>query len=424
MTLVAERATEPSRQGPEALFKEARQRRRRRWLITGVVLIVILGGLASVLIVVGTTRSPPVPRTAPSPPPASNPPITGEAGVPEVAWVDYSGFLHIGDLSGLTQRVVASAHADPTASLVSLDGRVFWVQATTTNGPNPTASTVFSIAPGTGRKQRIAFGSQVFASLDRSFIYVEWSNSDLAEYWPDGAVKRQDLRIPRGWYLSDAGLLGNPTPVVANGILVESAPVQVGTAPSTLAIWNPSTGDIHTMGKVWKVIGTYTAPGAQSSLVAWAPAACELTTNCSLQITDTESFSSRLLPSPLGHGFDWGGGFSPDGRELAVFVKSNSGSYDPMTQLALVNVGSGSLRFVPGAEINIGDSLAWAQWLPDGNRVIVGGVGGRSLDVDNHFIVVDNHFIVDARTAKATPFRFIADGNQDVNFSVVVVSSR
>jgi hypothetical protein len=385
--------------------------------VAGVIaILVIVGGLAASLATVGSSpeAQPPPLRPAPS---APTQPINGVPAVPQVAWVDYSGFLHLGDLNGLSQRVVTWAEADPTSSLVSLADKVFWVQVQRANGQRDVHPRVASFDLSTGRTQKIAAGSQVFAALDRSFIYVESNDRQLAEYWPNGAMKRRELRLPKGWFLSESDLLGNPTPVVANGILVESAPQQVGTTPSTLAIWDPSTETIHRLGKTWKVVGTYTARGARNSLVAWAPAACEFTKNCSLQITETSDFTSRRVSSPLGYGFDWGGGFSPDGRQLAVFVKSNSGFVNPTTQLALVTMDSGAVRLVPGADITIGDSLAWAQWLPDGRRLIVGGTGGED-GMDN----VDNHFVVDSWTDLVTPFRFLADRNQDINYSAVAVS--
>ncbi len=346
-------------------------------------------------------------------------PITDTGVVPTIAWADYYGQLHIGDLAGLTQRVVAQADADPTASLVSLDHSIFWVRALSPNRsqtvdpiPNPV---VEGFDPTTGRTFTVAPGMQIFASLNQTFLYVETDYGHLAEYWPNGASRDDVLQLPNGWYLTDPSLLGDPTPVVANGILVESPPEPYSKNPITLAIWNPTTGHVRVMGRVWKVIGSYTKPGARSSLVAWAPASCEKGKNCSLRITDTSTLSTRLVHSPLGHGFDWGGGFSPDGTQLAVFVQSGHWNLSPTTQLALVT-GSGSIRVVPGAVINNGDALAWAEWYPDSSHLIVGGVGSPD-GISN-----DNHYVVDAQTRTVVPFRFLSDGNQDVNFSVVAVS--
>lgn len=441
MTVVDSPRVEPRMDGPQVLFEEARRRRRRRWLVTGAVAVAV--AVSAVLAVTMIAPASPSPRSSPRTPSLPTGPITDTGVIPQVAWDDYYGQLHIGDLAGLTQRVVAQADAYPAASLVSLDHSIFWVRAMLPNSnqtvdpiPNPM---VQGFDPATGRTFTEAPGTQVFASLDQTFLYVQSDSGHLAEYWPNGAPKGHVLQLPIGWHLNDPSLLGDPAPVVANGILVESVlarnglPVaacsdspgalcpattrlqQLSKDPLTLAIWNPMTGQVRIMGEVWKVIGSYTKPGAQSSLVAWAPTSCEKVKNCPLHITDTSTLSTRLVHSPLGQGFDWGGGFSPDGTKLAVFVRSDQSNLSPTTELALVT-GSGSINVVPGSVINIGEALAWAEWYPDGSHLIAGGIGSPD-GISN-----DNHYIVDAQTRAVVPFRFLTDGNQDVNFSVVALS--
>ncbi len=441
MTIVDTPQVEPNVREAELLFREARQRRQRRWLVTGVVVVALV--VSAVLAVTMLTPASPSPRSSPRTPSLPTGPITDTGVVPQVAWVDYYGQLHIGNLDGLTQRVVAQADADPTASLVSLDHTIFWVRSMLPNGnqtvdpiPNPL---VQGFDTTTGRTFTVGSGTQVFASLDETFLYVETVNGHLDEYWPNSAPRGKTLQLPNGWYLPDASLLGDPTPVVANGILVESVlapnglPVDVcsdsvgalcpattrlrelNKGPLTLGIWNPMTGHERVIGNVWKVIGSYTKPGARSSLVAWAPANCEKVTNCPLHITDTSTLSTRLVHSPGGHGFDWGGGFSPDGTQLAVFVQTDQWNLSPTTQLALVT-GSGSIRVVTGAVVNGGDALAWAEWYPDSSYLIAGGVGSPD-GISN-----DNHYIVNANSRTVEPFRFLRDGNQDVNFTVTPIS--
>lgn len=141
---------------------------------------------------------------------------------------------------------------------------------------------------------------------------------------------------------------------------------------------------------------------------------CTTSDSCLLQLTDPATGATRQIRSPLG--FDFGGAFSPDGRQLAAFATTNSGDYNPETKLALIDVDTGSLRLVPGATIAIGDSLAWAKWLPGSGQLIVGGVssdGGLSQA---------NHFLVDSATRRrSTPFRFLNSPDLDVNYSVVVL---
>jgi hypothetical protein len=419
MTIVASPPEQSTAADPQLLFREARQRRRRRWLVAGAVTVLVVAAvIASVLTTSATT---PVRQPATPPPGAPTATVTGAAAVPQVAWVDNYGRLHIGDLSGFTQRVVAQADADPTAPLVTADGRVFWVrsQQQVPDQPiNVLDPKVFGFNVATGQTEQIASGTQVFASVDQTFIYVETDLRHLAEYWPDGTPKGRTLRLPDGWFMLNPGGNSNPTPAIANGILVVSTAYPHSTyagEDGTLAIWNPTTGNVRTLGKAWQVSATFTAPGARSSLVAWYPASCGTSSSCTLQITNTADYSSRLVASLGGH-FLWSGGFSRDGSQLAVFANSAYMHGDPTAQLAIVNTRSGPLRLVSGVYVYVGDSVHWADWLPDGRHLITGGLGGGfgsgapAVDV-----------LVDSRTGRVSPFRFIADMNQDLTISTVIV---
>ena len=419
MTIVASPPKRPEDNEAQLLFREARQRRRRRWLVAGIVLAVLAAG---VLVAVSYSGAKPPARPLARPPrPAPNRPITGAAAVPHVAWVDYDGQLHIGDLSGFSQRVVARADADPTAPLVTAGGRVFWVRS---QYPNPNGSVTPSASPdvfgydtATGRTDWIASGTQVFASTDRRFLYVETDNHHLSEYWPNGMPRGRALRLPAGWFLLKSGLNSDPSPAVADGILVVStayphSPLQKDDG--TLAIWNPTNGQVRALGEAWQLSATYTSPGGRSSLIAWYPEPCTSDT-CRLQITNTDTFSTRLLNSPIGH-FLWGGGFSPDGSQLAVFANAADIHGDPTAQLALVNTQSGTLRSVSSVYVYVGDSVHWADWLPDGRHLITGHLGGG---YGSSAPAVD--VFVDSQTLQVSPFRFIADQNQDLTLSTVVV---
>jgi len=425
MTQLLESGTEPARQGPEVLFKEARQRRRRRWLFGGIAMVVLTAGVISAVVIPSakTAVRPPADR-APTATTAPTPSFPGTAVVPQVAWVDEAGQLHLGDLSGFSQRVVAQADADPNAPLVTAGGRVFWVRSQLTNpdgsqvtnpngsvlsNPNPE---VFGFDPATGQAEPIAPGTQVMASVNRTFIYVETNYKHLTEYWLDGSPKGRTLTVPDGWFLLNPDLNTDPTPVVANGIVVATWPVPKQNR--TLGIWSPSTGRVRTLGKVWQVTATYTAPGARSSLVAWNPASCGTSESCTLKITNTANYSSRVVASPTGH-FLWGGAFSPDGRLLAVFANAGDTHGDPTAQLAIVNTQSGSLKLVSGVSVYVGESVHWAQWLPDGRHLITGGLTPFGSTVP----ALDA--LVDSQTDQASPFRFVADRNQDLDISSVVV---
>jgi hypothetical protein len=280
--------------------------------------------------------------------------------------------------------------------------------------------TVQRLDLATGTVTTLGPGTQVFASPDHSLVPVDTdsasfgaSGDELAEFTPNGQPIGHDLHLPSGWFLSDSSLLGDPTPAIANGILVQSDPVQIGKNPPTLAIWDPADGRVQTVGRVWKVIGTYTKHESHGSLIAWLPGRCEVVRNCPLEITNSSTLVTRSVYSPYGHGFEWGGGFSPNGSTLAAFVPG-SWNLSPTARLVLVT-GSGQVHKVPKATINNGDSLAWAAWFPDSRHLIVGGLDSPE-GVPN-----DNHYVVNAVKRSATPFRFLSDEQSDINFSLAIL---
>src|SRR5260221_11382086 len=105
------------------LFEEARRRRRRRRLAGGLAGLLAAGG-AVVAVVVGA----PGPRPAPGSVATGRNPIAaahkamGRLPAVRVAWVDYSGQLHVGDLATPAQHVVARGGASPADPMSPLGG--------------------------------------------------------------------------------------------------------------------------------------------------------------------------------------------------------------------------------------------------------------------------------------------------------------
>jgi hypothetical protein len=92
-----------------------------------------------------------------------------------------------------------------------------------------------------------------------------------------------------------------------------------------------------------------------------------------------------------------------------VFVQLVSGAYNPAMELALVDTTTGSIRLIPGAHGNIGESVGWARWLPDGTQVLTGTFS------DDYRVY--NHFLLDTTTGAVTKVDFSPDLNRDINFS-------
>ncbi len=420
----------------EVLFKEAHQRRRRRRRIFMViVLISVIVAISTALALAGGDSHP-----APPPQPAAaapRPVVARPAGLPEVAWVDYRGQVHIGSLRTHQQRVVAAGHGGAVISMVASGRTLFWIAVcgacqSSDSGPVYDAATgrvssftsgVMAYDTATGRARRFASGGLVFNAVDSTDVFVGSEDERrLDRYSVDGRLLRR-FTLPTGWVVQAGYELGTSSAALAHGgiLVVGSQQARqdgtVGDGSSTFAVWTPATGRIRVLGDGGLFVGTYTDPAADRSLVAWLAGDCISAESCVLRIADLATGTTRQVRSPLGFGFDYRGAFSQDGRQLAVFAKTNSGSYNPETRLALVDVATGSLRLVPGATISIGEPLAWAQWLPGSKQVIVGGLSGEGATGK----WTANHFLVDSTTLRSTPFSYSRDRDLDVNYSVVVL---
>ncbi len=118
-----------------------------------------------------------------------------------------------------------------------------------------------------------------------------------------------------------------------------------------------------------------------------------------------------MVHSPRPDGFAFGGAFSPDGRQLAAFV--NIGA---TAELALVDIRTGQVRLVGSVRLGLGADIAWAHWLPDGERLLAGGL--------------DAAYVVTAATAASRSLYFFRgrdhyiEDSQDLNYSAVIIPAR
>jgi hypothetical protein len=411
----------------EALFREARARRRRRWTV-GLVLaasMVLATAVAAVVVSVapgpGTGRGG-APRHAPAPTPA--------APDPTIAWVDYLGGVHVGDPLTGRQSIVTTAHADPTTPLLSLDGRLFWVGTGCTYEPVSRCPYAVNSGYSLPEVKEFVVASRTTTSLGRGdavfsagtgAVYIERPTvacppagttcdpqaEELIRVPLSGARRRRVLTVPAGWYLNTGA--GYSAPLGVGGdIVVESQPATAIRNP-VLGLWDPGTGQVHTLGEDWGVVDAHTGRPGAPDLLAWIPAACDGRPFCPLQITNLTSGHTVMVTSPLPYGFAMGGAFSPDGSRLAVFVQKIAGYGNPAVELAIVDTATGSLRLIPGAQGDIGESVGWARWLPGATQVLTGTFS------DDYKVY--NHYLLDTRTGAVTKVDFSSDRNRDVNFS-------
>jgi hypothetical protein len=384
----------------QALFAEAHRRRRRRRRRLAYVLIAVIA------VVLGLTIGWPrdlVPSARPG-----NAASAG-TGVPRftlpaatVAWVDYAGRLHLGDVATLTQRVVAAVPAWAGASwLLQMGGQLY------AGG----SSTIRQVDIATGAVRRVVPGTAVFASADRRELYVVQSDTSLLELPVGGNGAARRLTVPSGWHVDP------PDQAVAGGVVVVSRPGGPVARSWNLAVWNPGLGGVRIIGRGGAVVmGAYTPPGGGYSLLAWQPAGC-LSGDCPIEITDTATMATVTVRSPLRHGFTtFRAAFSPDGSRLAVFARTVG--LDPLqangSELALADTRTGAVRLVAGAGLDTPEDAGWVIWLPGGTRLLAGAL--------------NYSYAVDAVTYAARPF-FFFPGNPDhdimdtpdVNFSVTLL---
>jgi hypothetical protein len=396
--------------GPEALFAEARRRRRRRRLAAAVVCLVLAGSAAAGLAAAWPGRGAATSHRHPGAAAAARAP--GFALPPaRVAWVDYNGHLHVGDLATRVQHVVATVDASAADPMIQAGGRLYWA------GINKNVAPIRDYDIATGKIQSLARGDSVFASPDGRHIYIVQTGTRLIELPADGTGTPRRLALPAGWHMS--GILGNWS--VAGGIIVYSSAADPGPRPVTLAIWSPTTGHVKIIGRGLNVIDTYTPPGARYSLLAWT-AGCRQ--RCRLGIINTSTLASVTVRSPNRYGFTYGGlfssgAFSPDGTRLAVFVNTTNPQdpYNaPNSVLAIVNTRTGALQLVRAARLVTTEDAGWARWLPGGSRLIAGAQAGS--------------YAVDAATLAARPFYFFGppgediNSSGDINFSATVLPAR
>ena len=382
----------------EVLFAEARRRRRRRRLAAGVTCLVLAG-----LVAAGLTAWPRHGAVR-SGAPAAGRALDITLPPTRVAWVDYGGQLHLGNLATWTQHVVATVDASPGDPMILAGGHLYWAST------SKSLASIRDYDIATGRIRYLARGDSVFASANRRHIYIVQTATTLIELPAAGIGRPRQLTLPAGWHMS--GDLGNWA--VAGGIVVYSVPADHGRYPSTVAVWTPGTGHVKIIGRDLGITDTYTPRGVSYSLLAW-------TSHGVLGITNTSSLASLTVRSPRRYGFTYGGlfssgAFSPDGKRLAVFVNTSNPQdpyATPYSVLGIVNTRTGALRLVHATHLVTTEDVAWARWLPAGNRLIAGAEAGS--------------YAVNAVTLAARPFSFSGSPRRDIenssniNFSATVL---
>jgi hypothetical protein len=389
----------------EVLFAAARRRRRRRRLLGAAGCLVLVGaatfgatvgsGGQGAAVRGGGGKQPPVAATSQS----------SRLVLPAVrlAYVD-NGYLVIGDPATGALHVGPAIDASSSGPLISAAGQLYWADASTDGAP------VRDYDLATGKIRYLPRGEAVFTSADGRDLYIARDSRTLLKLPADGSGRATRLRAPAGWFMSGLGPGWVPM-VAAGGVIVSSRDNQDYVSPTARqGVWNPTTGQVRILGVGIEIFGVYTSPGARYSLIAWAPPSRGIAQDYSLRISNTSTGVTVEVRSPLRYGFVAGGApaFSPDGTQMAVFVRTaRLGSSSGMSQLAIINTRTGMVRLVPGTELLTTEDAFWAMWLPHSQRILAGALGSA--------------YAVDARTLTARPYSYLpgTDG-----FSAVVLPPR
>jgi hypothetical protein len=117
--------------------------------------------------------------------------------------------------------------------------------------------------------------------------------------------------------------------------------------------------------------------GVHGSTVAWIRCPGGQSVNCSLHLVNTTNLETSVVQEPRDSvGFAEGGGFSPDGRLLATFVRSGISDGGTVLQLEVYNLATGALTPV-GSPVLAVEPEGSATWSADGRYLYFGGLLGR-----------------------------------------------
>jgi hypothetical protein len=314
--------------------------------------------------------------------------------------MDTTGQLRVGNPATRAQHVVATLPSDAGGWFAAAAGHLYWLDFNVDRNVVPIRS--YDLA--TRRISYLPPGETVFTSADGRHVYVMRSNTTLIEVAADGSGPQRWLHAPSGWSIA-----GYPFPVAVahGGIIVGS-----GTG-DTMAVWSTMTGKITLIGQGGPM-AAYTPRDGRYSLLAWAPDSCANQAFCTVNITNTATRTTVRALSPLHHGYSQAGenavAFSPDGSRLAVFARTAPLSRNTVSELAIVDTRTGSLKLVRSVRLFTLEDGDWALWLPGGQRLLAGGATAT--------------YAVDAQTLAAQPFSFFPSTPEapDIDSSAVVLS--
>lgn len=345
---------QPSPGGLEETMRLIKRRERNRRAGAAVVGLLLLPGLALGLwLALRPLPQPPAPPSATTSGPVAGP------GEPRL-FLAGAGELWVVDVAGASVRhrsLPQLSPGDPPYRIVRRgDKLVLWSYQTLTLDSRSTAA----------QPRVLVRDSWIFipsAAPDRIWVGILDPNSPeterrlaaVREVAVDGRVTVRDVRPPEGRW---------PVAATSSGLVFPSH----GSGPGgldQLELWNPLTGKVFR-----RLPGDY-AVATRGDLLAWCRQPC-----ARLHVTDVATGDDGEVRPPAGaSGFAASGAFSPDGKLIAIPVRSDPSptTQDPKWRLALVDVEEGTATLVQGPTLQ---GYVFVDWSPAGTAVFITG-GGR-----------------------------------------------
>jgi hypothetical protein len=343
---------QPSPGGLEKTLRLVRRRERTRRAGAVVVGLLLLPGLALGLwLALGRWPQSPAPPSAATSGPVARPgePHLFLAGAGEL-WV-----VDVADSSVRHRRFPQLSPGDPPYRIVRRgDKLVLWSYQTLTLDPSSNAAGPSTLVPDSWIFIPSAAPDRIWVGiLDPKSPETERGLAAVREVTVDGRVTVGDVRPPEGRW---------PVAATSSALAFQSH----GSGPGggdQLELWNPRTGKV-----VRRLPGEFPV-ASHGDLLAWCRQPC-----ARLYLTDVATGEDVEVRPPAGAtGFaPYQGVFSPDGRLIAVPVRSDSPptTQDPKWRLALVDVEEGTATLVQGPMLQ---GYVFVDWSPAGTTVFITG---------------------------------------------------
>jgi hypothetical protein len=340
---------QPSPDGLDETLRLVQRRERHRRAGAAAVGLLLLPGLALGLWL--ALRSGP---QLPAPPPAATSGPVAGPGEPRL-FLAGAGELWVVDAAGASVRhrsLPQLAPGDPPYWIVRRGNKlVLWSYNTLTLDPSSSATQPRTLVRDSWMFIPSAAPDRIWVGiLDPNSPETERRLAAVREVAVDGRVTVRDVRPPQGRW---------PLAATSNGLVFESG--------GQLQVWNPLSGRV-----VRRLPGEFPV-ASHGDRLAWCRQRCER-----LHVTNVAT-GKEIQVRPPGDATGFApekGVFSPDGKLLAVPIRTGSRPEAATWQLALVDVGAATATRIKGAAVQ--EDYVFVDWSASGEAVFI--AGGRRGD--------------------------------------------